>query len=205
MKKMIKNNFDIVFSNFDFLLGIHRCGAFVYCDKEIKMKETKTTKELFDIKDIFTCVNAEAANKYIFKDVYLANSLTQLYSDVEKDKFYILDCVLDNDTDRRFYNGTDSYSICLPVEKVKTKEETYRPFKNLEEFTKTLKCTVGDVITYRPKSTHVVHHALLIDMYQINFGFVIIGNATIMLENLFDGYEWLDTDEKWKPCGVKNE
>lgn len=83
----------------------------------------------FDKKDIFTCVTAEEAQKYIGQQGYFGDSLGTLKAMIEVDCTEKLLNILDENDCFRFIStsllssGTAMWSLFIPVEKVKEIEE----------------------------------------------------------------------------------
>lgn len=171
----------------------------------------------FDIKDVFSWSNAEDAKAYLGKECYFADSIFTLQDNINNNKVYILEKVANNDktdvTSLFIFFGPVSefrWGLCLPADKVKKVEEPkkYRPFKDLNEFAKTLNLAkiLGSEIIYFVKTTGISGSAIITRESTYKTKSVItLGGGALSMEDLFDSYEWLDKNGVWKPFGVLDE
>ena len=181
--------------------------------KEIKEHtDMETPQELFDVKDVFTSVNADDATAYVDKYVYRSNSLAGLRKDVKEHKFCVLDGVLDDSNDKRFVDGERKFSLCLPYDKVKQphKEKKYRPFKSVMEFELYTGFAVGAKLTVRGKNwndSDGMHLMYVGNGMHDGVETLGLGNMCMPIADWFD-YEYLwheDNLEEWRPFGVPED
>lgn len=175
--------------------------------------------ELFNKEDIFTIVNAEEARWYIGKKGYFASTLAELKKNISSDSHILSDILNDNASARFMYADkcTDQvFELFLPANKVKKLKKQWRPFKTIGEFKKTLgdkkgdvfiPLSLGDEITYRPKSDITTELHVIFNGYKIinnQFIYVLLGVWFYYLKDLFDRYEFLDKKtNQWKLFGVE--
>ena len=155
----------------------------------------------FDKKDVYTCVTAEEAKKYVGELGYPSNSLNKLKTLINNFAPYSLDKI-DLDNDKPFFYREDGFLFFLPADKVKEVEEKkYRPFTDIEEFLKLYK--VGQVVHIRPTDDRVEEETLIIALFPTCTNCVCFGSMlnAISLEDLFECYE-IKLNGKWQPFGV---
>lgn len=177
-------------------------------------------EELFDVKDVFTSVNAQDARAYVNKNVYLSSSLAGLRDNVAKNRFVTLDCILDDDNDRRFVWDDMEYSLCLPLAKVKHRatDKKYRPFKDLAELKEVTGFHVGSSVKLKVYNLdHVLFiesETLIVDMdttYCDLDGSVIgyniyLGTDSYTLEELLSHFKYMNPKtNEWQPFGIAEE
>lgn len=168
-------------------------------------------EELFDVKDVFTSVNADDATAYVDKYVYLSNSLAGLRKEVEDNRFVTLDGILEDSNDKRFVYGSKEFSLCIPADKVKQSValKKYRPFNSVTEFELATGLSIGDVIKRRYVGTEAYIPYVTTYMY-IGCGrdtdgrdYVILGGLKLYVDELID-YEYLGGDG-WRRLGVAED
>ena len=164
----------------------------------------------FDKKDVFSWSNAEEAKQYIGKDCYFAHSIGVLSEHIKTGVIGTLKDIFNSNHDAiscAFGDGTSTWGLCLPAEKVKEVEEPkkYRPFETIEEFVKTIG-DIGTIITYRTKKEPSQEMKGMFTGYMWDSacrGWILgIGASLYRLENLFELAEYKHKNE-WKPFGVE--
>ena len=171
-------------------------------------------EELFDVKDVFTSVNADDAAAYVDKYVYLSNSLAGLRKDIEDHKIRTLDGVLDDSNDKRFADGEKEFSLCIPMDRVNRPSvvKKYRPFKNILEFEMYTGLSVGNTCTLR--RTDIPYKNSRMTLMYIGYGldredrcFVVLGGIQLYMNELIN-YEYLWAEgslEEWRKFGVPED
>lgn len=159
------------------------------------------------IRDLF---NVETAEQYIGKRGYftddifnfsnLDNCCAGMLASVESDNRHPYYCAISDEG--VIIKG--NFSFFLPAEFVeeKPKEKQYRPY-TIEEF-----CNEGfEIIVFREKDCPSREFHLRYNGYRKcdNVYKVILGNMSYTLSDLFEDFEYLDSDGEWKPFGVKEE
>ena len=151
---------------------------------------------------IFICFDTEKAKKYIGTQGYFTNDMSYFHN--------LDDCykgtlsVVDNNSSRPYLNADVSryFESFLPEEFVKQKEvkKKYRPF-TIDEFNE----QGFQTITFRGKETGTEYYVSYIGCRKPLKGncVVILGNLSYSLNDLFENYEYLDSDNVWKPFGVE--
>ena len=99
------------------------------------------------------------------------------------------------------------YAYCLPVELVTPKEKEFRPYTLKEFFDK---FTVGQPIRFRRKGVLGCERYLILNGYiherynDQTITYINIGSGGYTLQELFEEYEWQESDtEEFKPFGVE--
>ena len=151
---------------------------------------------------IFTCFDTESAEQYIGKQGYftscysnfvninnlLKGTLTKIDESLATEKYYA-------------NTGEKFYSFFLPEDYLKPGEKVFRPC-TLDEFS----LHIGDLIKFRKKDNHNFEICTMFMGYIKNRGIVkvILGAIYYTLEELFNKYEWYDSDsDTWKIFGVE--
>lgn len=155
--------------------------------------------------DVFTCVNAEEAKKYIGKLGYFANGLNG-FSDIGCYAPYSLDYVQVG-IDKPFRYKESCFALFLPAEKVIEAPKKYRPFRDIEELKRTLGVELGDVVIYRRIGDLDGSFYALFDGHLIDGGeyrFCLSSFSTFWsFQMAFDSIEYRSQDGTWKPFGVE--
>ena len=161
----------------------------------------------FDKKDIFTCVNAEDADQYRSTKGYFADDLSELNEKVKDGNLEKLHHILQDIFPNRFFGNNRAFALFLPADKVKKvkEEKKYRPFKSFNEFNVVTNKNVGDLINYKLKNSPCFYCAVITKTFcspniepTIDFG-----NSCFKYSELFNHFEWLDSENTWKPFGVE--
>ena len=98
-----------------------------------------------------------------------------------------------------------AYPLFCPASIIKeeTEEKKYRPY-TLEEFlNEGFEIIVFRERDYPSHESHVRYNGY--KKYDDNVYKVILGNISYTLSDLFEDFEYLDSDGEWKPFGVKEE
>ena len=160
----------------------------------------------FDKKDVYSWSNAEDAKEYLGKDCYFAHSVGGLSEHIKTGVMGILKDIFNSNYDAvscAFGDGTSTWGLCLPADKVKEVEEKkWRAFEDLNEFTIWTDKTVGSVITFRRKGTTNEFDALITKSAP-KCDFIVLGVYSYLFEELFEKYEWLNPRNEWQPFGVE--
>lgn len=80
----------------------------------------------FDKKDVYSWSNAEEAKEYLGKDCYFAHSVGGLSEHIKTGVMGILKDIFNSNYDAvscAFGDGTSTWGLCLPADKVKEVEE----------------------------------------------------------------------------------
>ena len=157
----------------------------------------------FDRKDVFSVANAEEAQKYIGKEGYFADRLSELTEAIEGLTLSLDEIDLESDMPYCAY-GEGASQLFLPSDKVKEVEEPkkYRPFKSTDEFLKFYK--VGQVIHIKNKSDNLEQLTSIVAVFIRCYCCVCLGtnNNALPFEDLFKKYE-ININGNWQPFGVE--
>lgn len=148
----------------------------------------------FDTDEVKRCL-------YTSKKGYFGSYVDD-FEDVRQLTFGTLRCVEDGLFSP---NEDEFYSFFLPEDYVSPEpSEEYRPF-NLDEFKS--KFPLLSSITFREKDTETVFTLCFLGYteYKDYEPFVTLGACEYHLDELFEEYELLDSENKYVPFGVKNE
>ena len=109
----------------------------------------------FDKKDVYTCVTAEEAKKYVGELGYPSNSLNKLKTLINNFAPYSLDKI-ELDNDKPFFYRDDGFLFFLPADKVKEVEESISFSINctnsqLESYLEALNFVIGLATMICPK------------------------------------------------------
>lgn len=150
----------------------------------------------FDVDEAKRCL-------YLSKKGYFGNFVED-FEDVSQQPFGTLRYMVDG-----FFSpnedGHDLYTFFLPEDWVKTEpKEDYRPF-TLEEFRS--KFPLLSPITFREKDGGTVFTQCFLGYTETEYHdpFVTLGACEFFLEELFEEYELLDSENKFVPFGVREE
>ena len=167
----------------------------------------------FDRKDIFGLLNAEDAKPYIGKFGYMADNVQTLRKNVEENKCFKLHDIEDDyilpfkvciKNDEIF-----GFGLFLPADKVREEPKKWRPFKDFEEFSKTLNKKIGSEIIYRNTKDYPplrrIHTTIMGYVEDVTGEDQIqIGVGTLKLSTYFEQIEiW--NGNRWQPFGVEVE
>ena len=105
-------------------------------------------------------------------------------------------------------HGNQSYRYFIPKNKVVFIEEStkkYRPYVNMVD---DVPFAIGDIVVYRCKNCSSECKGMVTEIeYQQKYPYeidnIIIGGISVTPQELFDSYEWLDSDFQYKPFGVE--
>ena len=156
----------------------------------------------FDRKDVFSVANAEEAQKYIGKEGYFADRLSELTEAVEGLALSLDEIDLESDMPYCSY-GEGASQLFIPIDKVKEDEEekNYRPFTS-DEFLAKFK--VGEAIQI--KISPLGEITTLITSVRRNANQLTLGGFdNECFETLFSNGVQILLDGKWQPFGVKDE
>ena len=166
----------------------------------------------FDKKDVYSWSNAEDAKEYLGKDCYFAHSVGGLSEHIKTGVMGILKDIFNSNYDAvscAFGDGTSTWGLCLPADKVIEVEEPkkWRAFI-FEEFTKIYSMDKPlKIFIYREKGTNITFFALYSGYVKGDeISAINLSGQFYTLQTLFDRYE-LFNDElgKWQPFGIKVE
>lgn len=154
--------------------------------------------------------SAEKARQYIEHPGYFASDLWAM-SDLDDCDEGILGAIDADNSLGPYYNRLKGmfYPYFIPESGLKPAEKAYRPF-TLSEFTD--KFPVGQPIKFRGKGKVKDELYLILLGFRISqcngktIPYIYIGYIPFTLTELFDEYEWQETDTgDWRPFGVKEE
>ena len=98
---------------------------------------------------------------------------------------------------------SQKFQFFIPESELLPKKKWYRPFKDLEEFRRILGVRVGNIIHYREKGNSL-EFKLMWTGY-LSEDKVLFSCFHYSLTDLFERYEYCDSDGEWKPFGVEDE
>lgn len=153
---------------------------------------------------IFTCFDTECAEQYIGKQGYFTSCYSN-FANINNLAKATLTNIGDKSVDGKYY-GTNVgeemyYSFFLPEDYLKPEEKVFRPC-TLDEFG----LHIGDLIRFRKKDNHNFEICTMYMGYIKNNGGVkvLLGNNYYSLRDLFEDYEWYDSDSNtWEMFGVE--
>jgi len=165
----------------------------------------------FDRKDVFSWSNAEDAKQYIGKDCYFAHSVGVLSEHIKTGVMGILKDIFNSNYDAvscAFGDGTSTWGLCLPADKVKEVEEPkkYRPFRTTEEFSNVTGKRIGSILKFKYVDKDVRYYTRMYTGFHfLENGniYIELGSEAYSLEQLYNYYEWLDEHGEWQPFGVE--
>lgn len=156
-------------------------------------------KKIDDRAMILNCLDVDfARDRYENSYGYFTDNI-QNYSNLNKCGYGKLITIGNSDIPYKGGNGK-YFRFFLPESAVK-KEKKYRPY-TLEEF-----FNEGfEVVVFRHKNDdsleyHVCYNGYV--KYDNGVYLIVFGNKLYSLNELFENYEYLDDDGKWKPFGVE--
>lgn len=160
-----------------------------------------------DILYIADCFTTETYKKYIGTECYMTSEISD-YSNLDKCIKAVLRRVEDDEI-YPYKSDKQTFQFCLASVFVEQKQTELRPF-TLEEFIE--KFPVGQPIKFRSKNDEVRELYLILLGYRLALSkdqtvpYISIGHFTYLLDELFDHYEWQETDTgDWRPFGVTKE
>lgn len=168
----------------------------------------KLDTRIMDGKKPLNCFDTEEAESYVGKECYFSNDVFPFANMSDKTNRALIykGSLLKVWPDGSDPYETDSqrfYTFCLPCEWVtETKEKQYRPY-TIDEF-----CNEGfEIIVFRERDYPSMEYHVRYNGYRKcdNVYKVILGNISYTLSDLFEDFEFLDSDGEWKPFGVKEE
>lgn len=151
---------------------------------------------------IFTCFDTECAELLLGKRGYFTNCYT-LFENINSLVKGTLTKICDNSVNEKYYTnvGEKYYSFFLPEQYLKPEEKIFRPY-TLDEFG----LHIGDLIKFRRKDDHNFEICTMYMGYKKKNGGVqvLLGNVHYSLKDLFEDYEWYDSDSNtWEIFGVE--
>lgn len=168
------------------------------------MKYDSRIKNEHCIRDPF---NVETAKQYVGKRGYftddifnfsnLDNCCAGMLAHVESDNRHPYYCAISDEG--VIIKGNFSFFLSAEFVDEKPKEKQYRPY-TIEEF-----LNEGfEIIVFREKSNPLMEYHVRYNGYKKynNVYNVILGNIGYTLSDLFEDFEYLDSDGKWRPFGV---
>lgn len=166
----------------------------------------------FDIKNVFSWSNAEDAKQYIGKECYFADSIFRLQDNINNNEVHILKGVVNKDKTvvTRLFTFDDSdcvsvfyWGLCLPADKVTEVEEPkkWRAFTDIGEFQCVTNKFIGDIIEVKSDWDGRVYRCLI--MWATDGYIGMAGLRFSLLIDLFEHYQWKDSNNEWQPFGVE--
>ena len=158
----------------------------------------------FDKKDVFSWSNAEEAKTYIGKTGYFNNDFESIKRAIELGDPAVLDRV---DTNSIWCFKALGVSLCfglfLPVDKVKEveKPKKWRAFKDIGEFQCVTNKFIGDIIEVKSDWDSRAYRCLIMWATEGYIG--MAGLRFSLLIDLFEHYQWKDSNNEWQPFGVE--
>lgn len=151
---------------------------------------------------IFTCFDTECAEVLLGKRGYFTNCYT-LFENINSLVKGTLTKICDSSVNEKYYTnvGEKYYSFFLPEDYLKPEEKIFRPC-TLDEFG----LHIGDLIKFRRKDDHNFEICTMYMGYKKKNGGVqvLLGNVHYSLKDLFEDYEWYDSDSNtWEIFGVE--
>lgn len=151
---------------------------------------------------IFTCFDTECAARLLGKRGYFTNCYT-LFENINSLVRGTLTKICDSSVNEKYYTnvGEKYYSFFLPEDYLKPEEKIFRPC-TLDEFG----LHIGDLIKFRRKDDHNFEICTMYMGYKKKNGGVqvLLGNVHYSLNDLFEDYEWYDSDSNtWEIFGVE--
>lgn len=171
------------------------------------MKYDSRIKDYHDIRCFASRNNRECLGEYGYfaEDISEFENLDKCamgicyFKDGEEFPFYRFD-----HTTRSLEYPKKAYPLFCPVSAIKEekKEKKYRPY-TIDEF-----CNEGfEIVVFRDKDDPSLEYHVRYNGYRKcdNVYKVILGNISYLLDDLFEDFEYLDSDGEWKPFGVEDE
>jgi len=160
----------------------------------------------FDKKDVLSWANCEDAKQYIGTKGYFAHTLSQLNDGIQKSDFHRLETIDDSNTNCfcKEGNGVMCYwSMFLPADKVKEveKPKKWRAFKDIGEFQCVTNKFIGDIIEVKSDWDGRAYRCLIMWATEGYIG--MAGLRFSLLIDLFEHYQWKDSNNEWQPFGVE--
>lgn len=153
-----------------------------------------------DLIDVYTIFN-RFSNDLIGTTVYASNVLKN-FQNLENCKKGIVDHIDNHGFAVTLENGeTFFFYFVIPAFSVKVEEKVFRPC-TLDEFG----LHIGDLIRFRKKDDHNFEICTMYMGYRKKNGGVnvLLGNNYYSLKELFEDYEWYDSDSNtWEMFGVE--
>lgn len=158
-----------------------------------------------DILYIADCFTVDTYKKYIGTECYMTDFIDR-FRDLSLCKKAVLTRIADG-LDTPYVSDGDYFRFCLASVFVEQKQTELRPF-TLEEFNE--RFPVGQPIKFRGKGKVKDELYLILLGFRISqcnsktIPYIYIGYIPFTLNELFDEYEWQETDTGvWMPFGVK--
>lgn len=156
---------------------------------------------------IFTCFDTECAEVLLGKRGYFTNCYT-LFENINSLVKGTLIGIDESFVSEKYHANVgkekvrkEYYSFFLPEDYLKPEEKVFRPY-TLDEFG----FHIGDLKRFRRKDDHNFEICTMYMGYRKKNGGVnvLLGNNYYTLEELFEDYEWYDSDSNtWKIFGVE--
>jgi len=160
----------------------------------------------FDRKDVYSWSNAEEAKQYIGEKGYFSDELKKNL------KFWVKGTLKVINTDLKVSEvfakeneeGDYPYGLFIPANKVKEVEEKkWRAFKDIGEFQCVTNKFIGDIIEVKSDWDSRVYRCLIMWATEGYIG--MAGLRFSLLIDLFEHYQWKDSNNEWQPFGVLDE
>ena len=148
-----------------------------------------------------TCFDIQKAGQFLGHEGYFAD-VNFSYQSLDNRAYGILTEIKDAAYPFKM-NNNDYWRFFIPEIRLKPVEKKYRPC-TLDDFG----LNIGDLIRFRRKDDHNFEISTMYLGYRKNNGTieVLLGNTYYSLEELFENYEWFDSDSHtWEPFGVEVE
>lgn len=168
----------------------------------------------FDVKDVYSVLNAEEAREYVGTKGYFAYTLSSLKEKVLKNVVATLDDINQLQDYPFITNGSQYGLFFLPVSKVKEIEKKkYRPFKDIQEFLMYYK--IGDFIQLKvkPKDIETENDGGEISGLFVGYRtytdeksvYVLIGGLYFQLNDIdeMSTLQIKNSNNEWQPFGVE--
>ena len=153
-----------------------------------------------DLVDVYTIFN-RFSNDLLGTTVYASNSIKD-FQNLDRCKKGIVDHINKRGFAVTLENGdTFFFDFVIPSFSVKVEEKVFRPC-TLDEFG----LHIGDLIKFRRKDNHDFEICTMYMGYRRKNGGVnvLLGNNYYSLQELFEDYEWYDSDSNtWEMFGVE--
>ena len=166
----------------------------------------KLDDRINSLSDIFSCINADEARKFIGQRGYFTDYICG-FSNLNGNRFGVLDDVEDVECyDLPFKIGDGHFChwrYFIPESSLKPVEKKYRPFTDTKEFFIKTNFEVGDLIHIRSKPNNYEYHLLIIGWTDEG---LMLGNFSEMtFDELFDKFELWDGEDNFIPFGVEEK
>lgn len=157
-------------------------------------------KRIEKLSDVLTCVSVEEAKQFIGQKGYFTDFIGK-YQNLASRCYGALTAIRD-DGDYAFKCevAADYWRYFIPECRLKPEVKKCRPY-TIEEF-----CNEGfEIVVFREKNNPAMEYHVRYNGYRKynNVYNVILGNIAYTFNDLFTDFEYLDSDDNWKPFGVE--